>query len=78
MSAQVFDEVINSQTNSNSYFNRFEKLFFKKLKEVWDEYNDPDYPHPGYLLSERVVECFTEAKNQVIEIKKRRKYALDN
>ena len=77
MLTEVFNEVINKK-NGSSYFSRFEKLFFKKLKQAWDDYDNPHSAVPKYPLSERVVECFNEARNEVIEIKKRRSYALDN
>ena len=37
MSTYIFDEIINNK-NNGSYFSQFEKLFFKRLKKLWDEF----------------------------------------
>lgn len=77
MLTEIFNEVIE-KSNGNTYFSRFEKLFFRKLKKAWDDYDNPNSPVPKYPLSERLIECFNEAKQEVMELKKRRSYALDN
>ena len=78
MSTHVFNDIINNDGKSNTYFSRFEKLFFKKLKKEWDDLNDPDSQNHGNHITEKLVECFNEAKQEVIELKKRRSYALEN
>lgn len=78
MSTHIFDEIINNKNTTGTYFSRFERLFFKKLKDAWDEHYDQGSENPRYLITERLVECFNEAKQEVMELKKRRNYALDN
>jgi hypothetical protein len=77
MLTEVFNEIIE-KNNGNTYFSQFEKLFFKKLKKAWDDYDNPHSAVPKYPLSERLIECFNEAKEEVKELKKRRSYALEN
>lgn len=77
MSINAFDDIINNKTN-NTYFSTFEKLFFKKLKMAWDDYHDPHDPNPEYPLTERLIDCFNEAKQEVIELKKRRQYSMQD